>query len=105
MYPTCSAWRARVPACRVALCVRHSSMPNAAVGGALCWNREEQLAALRQHAAAVHSYGLFVWLELRRLPQILLVLVRDVRSINTVSVFSLPPCGVCLLCGYRWFIL
>ena len=19
--------------------------------------------------------------------------------------FSLPPCGVCLLCGYRWFIL
>ena len=83
MYPTCSAWRARVPACRVALCVRHSSMPNAAVGGALCWNREEQLAALRQHAAAVHSYGLFVWLELRRLPQILLVLVRDVRSINT----------------------
>jgi len=19
--------------------------------------------------------------------------------------YSLPPCGVCLLCGYRWFIL
>jgi hypothetical protein len=23
----------------------------------------------------------------------------------SVSVFSLPQCGVCLLCGYRWFIL
>jgi hypothetical protein len=21
------------------------------------------------------------------------------------TVFSLPQCGVCLLCGYRWFIL
>ena len=22
-----------------------------------------------------------------------------------VGFFSLPQCGVCLLCGYRWFIL
>ena len=25
-------------------------------------------------------------------------------SFLSVSVFSLPPCGVCLLCGCRWFI-
>jgi len=60
--------------------------------------------------------------RVRRTPQSVVELLDDgregalvgiVRSLGpghaggrrSLSVFSLPPCGVCLLCGCRWFIL
>jgi hypothetical protein len=30
---------------------------------------------------------------------------RGEKLLSSVGFFSLPPCGVCLLCGCRWFIL
>ena len=38
-------------------------------------------------------------------PTLSLFLRLRARVPFSVSVFSLPPCGVCLLRGCRWFIL